>query len=98
MQFKQKKVSTTPEVNLVPMIDVLMSVLIFFIITSMTLTNQNLGNINLPNGEVNNQSKKNQENSNHIIVGLDKKGTIFIENKFVNDTKLIEEIKEFLSK
>ncbi|MEM6424137.1 MAG: biopolymer transporter ExbD, partial [Cyanobacteria bacterium P01_D01_bin.128] len=39
---KQRPASRVPEVNLVPMMDVLMTVLTFFIIISMSLTGQQL--------------------------------------------------------
>jgi biopolymer transport protein ExbD len=50
MRFKsQQKSSQMPDVNLVPMMDVIMTILTFFIIVSMTLTaEQGAVNVTLP--------------------------------------------------
>ncbi len=51
MNFKtqQKSSSQVPEINLVPMMDVLMTILTFFIIISMTLSSQQRAlNVTLP--------------------------------------------------
>ncbi|MEA5532481.1 biopolymer transporter ExbD [Crocosphaera sp. XPORK-15E] len=98
MRFKQQRGSSIPEVNLVPMIDVMMSVLIFFIITSMTLTGQNLGNINLPNSSIKGESSQNKENPKTLIVGLNNQGKILMANQTITEPKLITKITEFLSK
>lgn len=99
MQFKSKRSSTIPEVNLVPMIDVLMSVLIFFIIMSMTLMNQSFRNILLPSGEVNDEtSNRNQDALKTLIIGLDKKGNTLIEDQIIDDNQLVEKTQQFLTR
>ncbi len=52
MRFKsQQKSSSIPEINLVPMMDVIMTILTFFIIVSMTLRpGQKTLDVNLPQG------------------------------------------------
>lgn len=97
MQFKHNQKSSIPEVNLVPMIDVLMSVLIFFIITAMTLTTQSLGNINLPSSQENTLSTDSEKTAQSLIIGLDKNQLTFIDNQPVDDTKLINKIENFLT-
>ncbi|MGB7443587.1 MAG: biopolymer transporter ExbD [Coleofasciculaceae cyanobacterium] len=94
MRFKtNKKGSSVPEVNLVPMMDVLMSVLTFFIITSMTLTSQRLGNISLPGAEagVNEQKAPKQ-----LVVGLNKQGQILLDNKTTTRVQLAIKMRSFL--
>ncbi|MEA5509768.1 biopolymer transporter ExbD [Crocosphaera sp. UHCC 0190] len=98
MRFKQQRGSSIPEVNLVPMIDVMMSVLIFFIITSITLTGQNLGNINLPNSSIKGESSQNKENPKTLIVGLNNQGKILMANQTFTEPELITKIEDFLSK
>lgn len=49
MRFKQSRSpGELPEINLVPMMDVLMTVLTFFIIISMTLTGQQIADVVIP--------------------------------------------------
>ncbi|NJK42085.1 MAG: hypothetical protein HC934_13530 [Acaryochloridaceae cyanobacterium SU_2_1] len=53
MGFRRRHHSvSTPEINLVPMIDVLMSVLTFFIIISMTLSRQKAIEVQLPQDQL----------------------------------------------
>ncbi|MDJ0598583.1 MAG: biopolymer transporter ExbD [Crocosphaera sp.] len=98
MKFKQQRSSSVPEVNLVPMIDVLMSVLLFFIITSMTLTNQILNNINLPGIQGDSQPEKQQNNQPSLIIGLDKDKKLFIGEQMVDEDKMLQNVSEFLDK
>lgn len=48
MRFKARRNSQIPMVNLVPMMDVLLTVLTFFIIVSMTLGSERLVDVQLP--------------------------------------------------
>ena len=94
MRFKSRqKASSVPEVNLVPMMDVLMSVLTFFIITSMTLTSQRLGNISLPGAEA---GVSEQKAPKQLVVGLNKQGQILLDNKTTTRVQLAIEMRSFL--
>ena len=48
MRTRHRRDSRVPEVNLVPMMDVLMTVLIFFVIISMGLTGVQINGVTLP--------------------------------------------------
>lgn len=94
MRFKNRQQgSSVPEVNLVPMMDVLMSVLTFFIITSMTLTGQRLAGINLPDAEAGVSKPEQQET---LVVGLNQQREILIENEVVDFNQLAEEMRSHL--
>lgn len=74
MRFKNRQPgSQIPEVNLVPMMDVLMTVLTFFIIVSMGLTGQQIVNVRLPQSVDGEDLGQNQVVSvEAMVVGLDK--------------------------
>jgi biopolymer transport protein ExbD len=94
MRFKNRQQgSSVPEVNLVPMMDVLMSVLTFFIITSMTLTGQRLAGINLPDAEAGVSKPEEQET---LVVGLNQEREILIKNEVVDFNQLAEEMRSHL--
>jgi biopolymer transport protein ExbD len=82
MRFKhQRQGSQVPEVNLVPMMDVLMTVLTFFIIISMTLTGQQWLNVRLPrsvSGAA--ESAGGQVAAVPLVIGLDKAGNLVMDN------------------
>ncbi|EAZ89410.1 ExbD/TolR family protein [Crocosphaera chwakensis] len=96
MKFKKQYFSSVPEVNLVPMIDVLMSVLLFFIITSMTLTSQILGNIEIPGIQADSETEKQENNKPTLIIGIDKEKKLFIREQMVNEEELLQKISAFL--
>ncbi|MDY6783871.1 MAG: biopolymer transporter ExbD [Cyanobacteriota bacterium] len=96
MRFKEQgNSSSMPQINLVPMLDVLMSVLTFFILTSMVLTGQRLSDILLPGS----QSGIKQKEEKPLVVGLDKRGTIVLEeSKAEGKAELEKAIKAYLQK
>jgi biopolymer transport protein ExbD len=97
MRFKsQQKNSQLPEVNLVPMMDVLMTVLTFFIIISMTLTGQQLANVSLPETEGATENVAEAEPVS-LIVGLSAEGEILLDNQTVDVNQLTERMRAFLT-
>jgi len=96
MRFnKQQQVSSTPEVNLIPLLDVLMSVLTFFIIASMSLTSQKLAGVSLPGAGA---GFNEQQTPEQLIVGLDKQGKLLIKGETVTNAELAKEMTSFLDK
>lgn len=96
MRFKsQQKSSQMPEVNLVPMMDVIMTILTFFIIVSMTLTaEQGAVNVTLPSTGGAGVSK--QKTPDPLVVSLNQQGQIFLENQPVSEAQLAVPIKAYL--
>lgn len=86
--------SQMPEINLVPMMDVLMTILTFFIIISMTLTVQQRSvNIDLPSTTAGANDVKTPD---PLIVGLTRQGTLAIADKPVTDTQLSQQMQVYL--
>lgn len=91
----QHKGSQMPELNLVPMMDVLMTILIFFIILSMTFTSgQKSVNVALPSADTGTSQEKNPD---PLVVGLNDKEEILLpDNKAITKEQLAEEMKTYL--
>lgn len=85
-----------PEVNLIPMLDVLMTVLTFFIIVSMTLTGQQLFNVNLPSGQAK-DDKQAEAKKAKLTIGLDKDGKTVMDNKPSTEPDVVQRVQKFLS-
>lgn len=96
MRFRNKESSQLPEVNLVPMMDVLMTVLTFFIIVSMTLTGQQILNLNLPqtDGE---GAEREAAARKTLIVGLNADRQVIINNQPINPDQLAQQMQIFLA-
>lgn len=101
--FKNQQQNTPlPEINLVPMMDVLMTVLTFFILLSMTLTGQGIPNVFLPKvqdgtgaGGTGETVPKNLPK--RLVLGLNNKGEIVLNNQVVDETQMKSEIQSFLA-
>ncbi len=86
--------SQMPEINLVPMMDVLMTILTFFIIISMTLTAQQQSvNIDLPST---NAGANDLKTPDPLIVGLTNQGTLEVANNPVTETQLSQQMQAYL--
>lgn len=92
-RFRTAK-SQMPEINLVPMMDVLMTILTFFIIISMTLTVQQRSvNIDLPST---NAGANDLKTPDPLIVGLTGQGQIAIADNLVTDAQLRQQMQAYL--
>ncbi|MBE9179057.1 biopolymer transporter ExbD [Oculatella sp. LEGE 06141] len=97
MSFKNRKTrAQIPEVNLVPMMDVLMTVLTFFIIISMTLTGQQMAGVNLPQTAGDGTTAEAEADAT-LMIGLDRQGQILLENQPIARSELAEAMRTFLS-
>lgn len=101
--MKPRHLSTRiPQVNLVPMIDVLMSVLTFFVILAMTLTGQVVPNVQVPQlsegvapGE-GLEGELEAENVPDLVVGLDREGQVILEGDAIALEQLTTVVTAFL--
>lgn len=97
MRFKsQSQRRDLPEVNLVPMMDVLMTILVFFIIISMTAQiNQKAVEISLPTIGSKGESV---DQPDPMILQLDKQGKLFLEGEPMDQSQIAQAIQQYLGK
>jgi biopolymer transport protein ExbD len=94
MKFRaQQRSSSMPEVNLIPMMDVIMTILTFFIIVSMTLTNFQSIDILLPRTQ---SGVNQQEPPEPLIIGLNQQGQILFEGNSIRGDRLSQQIVTYL--
>jgi biopolymer transport protein ExbD len=80
------------------MMDVLMAILIFFIVISMTLsTGHNVLGVNLPKTEEGNSSS-NSKTPDPIVVGINQQGQVVIQNKPVSPSELQAQLQAYFQK
>jgi biopolymer transport protein ExbD len=86
------------EVNLIPMMDVLLTVLTFFIIISMTLsTGQNVLNVNLPKTEAD-KTSSSSKTPDPLMIGINPQGVVIIQNKPVDPSQVDEQLQTYFQK
>jgi biopolymer transport protein ExbD len=95
MRFKsQQKSSQMPELNLVPMMDVIMTILTFFILISMTLTNrQNAVNVTLPSAA---NGLSEQKSPDPLVVTINQQKQLFLGKQPISEAQLAEPMKAYL--
>lgn len=83
MRNRRKRHSKVPEVNLVPMMDVLMTVLIFFVLISMGLTGVQINGVTLPRSvdSADETVVEREEESEPFVVGLTEDKELVLEGE-----------------
>ncbi len=91
--------SQIPEVNLVPMMDVLMTVLTFFIIISMSLTGRQMLNVRLPQSVPGDGALAETQvvQVDALVVGLDKEGRLILDNQPTTFNELSQRVRSYFA-
>lgn len=101
MNFRNRTQSEIPLTDMIPMLNVMLGLMAYFIIVTMTMASQSSLNLKLPD-EVNENDVENVEttllvNQGPMVVELALDGRFVIEKAQLNDQQLIEQIKLFLA-
>jgi biopolymer transport protein ExbD len=97
MKLKNRSKRTMPEVNLVPMMDVVMTILTFFIIISMTMTNaKTVKDVSLPS--VDKKSATTDEPTEPLIVWVNRQGQMVMSDQPVDETQMAQKVVEYVQK
>jgi biopolymer transport protein ExbD len=95
MRFKKgRQGSELPEVNLIPLMDVILSVLTFFILASLSLTRQQAVDVTLPSADAGAQQQKIPD---PFVVGLNQRGQILVENQPIDEAQLAQRMQTYLT-
>jgi len=99
MRTRHRRASRVPEVNLVPMMDVLMTVLIFFVIISMGLTGVQINGVTLPKS-VNSTDEVitgKDDDSAPLTIGLTTEKELILDGEAVEIRELAPVVKAYFS-
>ena len=89
----QEEPDLPPRINILPMIDVIFAILVFFIVSSLYLTRSEGLPVNLPRASTTEVQKSKQ-----ITVSLDSGGKLTIDSKPAEMDKLKTEIEKLIAK
>jgi biopolymer transport protein ExbD len=93
MQIPNDIEDRPPEINVVPLIDVIFAILTFFIVTSLTLSRTEGLAVNLPGA-----SSGKAQDQTKIVVTIDEKGAVSLNRKSIDPANLVTEIKNLVVK
>lgn len=91
---RKVKVQPLPEINLVPMLDVMMSVLTFFIIITMSFSGKVIQNLETPTGP---GAALPNEVKSPLLVGLNRTQDILYEGEVVDLPQLQTIVRAYLT-
>ncbi|NEQ97601.1 MAG: biopolymer transporter ExbD [Cyanothece sp. SIO2G6] len=96
MRSRRQTASQIPEVNLVPLMDVLMSVLTFFIIISMNLSSQNILSVDAPSPD-DTTGTEQEDGVEPFVIGLNVQGEALLADQPVDQATLVQEVRSYLA-
>ncbi|MGB7413562.1 MAG: biopolymer transporter ExbD [Thermosynechococcaceae cyanobacterium] len=90
--------SSIPEINLIPMLNVMMGILAFFVMITMTLSKQKSLEVQLPQDAAGqNQSIALADLKNQFVIDLDAEGQASQEKKLLSPEDLQAQVRQYLS-
>ncbi len=96
MRFKAGKQGTEmPHLDLVPLMDVILTVLTFFVLASLALTRQQAVDVNLPGTSA---GATQQKTPDPLVVGMNQQGEILLGNRPANEAELEQQMQSYLAK
>jgi biopolymer transport protein ExbD len=97
MRTRHRRPSRIPEVNLVPMMDVLMTVLIFFVVISMGLTGVQINGVILPRSVSNTdeQITDNTDETKPFVIGLTAQRELILDGETIQLRNLSPRLKTY---
>ena len=93
MKFLTESEDRPPEVNVVPLIDVIFAILTYFIMTSLTLSRTEGLAVNLPGA-----SSGKAQDQTKIVISIDAQGAVALNRKSIDPTTLVSQIKSSIVK
>ncbi|EDX83912.1 transport energizing protein, ExbD/TolR family [Synechococcus sp. PCC 7335] len=97
MRTRHRRPSRIPEVNLVPMMDVLMTVLIFFVVISMGLTGVEINGVTLPRS-VNSTDEiisGSADESPPFVIGLTAQKELILDDEIIQLRNLSPRLRTY---
>ncbi len=93
MRLLPESEDRSPEVNVVPLIDVIFAILTFFVVTSLTLSRTEGLSVNLPSAS----SGKTQDQTK-VVITINAEGEIYMNRNPTNTTTLVPQIESLMVK
>lgn len=97
MRFRESNDTPPPQVDLIPMLTVMMGVLAFFVVVTMTLGNEQLVDMNLPAAQPEDQPPP-QVTSQPFIVELGQDGAILLNNNPIDKAAMKAQMEAYLER
>ena len=95
LRNRRRATNPVPEPNLVPMMDVVVTILIFFVLASMAPKAKMIKNVALPSAD---KGKIEEALPDPLVIGINKQGQTMVDNQQVDDLAMGQKVVEYLNK
>ncbi|MEM0981249.1 MAG: biopolymer transporter ExbD [Cyanobacteria bacterium P01_H01_bin.58] len=95
MRFRESRETPPPQVDLIPMLTVMMGILAFFVVVTLTLGNEELIDMQLPPAQQE-DAPPPQLTSKPFLVSLDANGAVLLNNDPIDRETLKTQMKTYL--
>lgn len=89
MRLRDRRSFTKPEVMIIPMIDIMFFLLVFFMISTLYMVNLKTVDVNMPKAA----SAQTQMNVTYLVT-LKKDGTLYLEDQPIEEKALIKQAQQ----
>ena len=89
MRLKDRRAFSKPEVMIIPMIDIMFFLLVFFMLSTLYMVDLKTIPVNMPKV----QNAQSQTNVNYLVT-MKADGTLYLENKLIDEDTLLQGAKE----
>ncbi|NJL19784.1 MAG: biopolymer transporter ExbD [Leptolyngbyaceae cyanobacterium SM1_3_5] len=90
MTIRDDDLDTPPQINIVPMIDVIFAILTFFIMATLFLTRSEGLPVNLPNAETSTLTNSREQ---RLTVTVDEQGKVFLDRTLIAIENLAAQVR-----
>ena len=95
LRNRRRAAHPVPEPNLVPMMDVVVTILIFFVLASMAPKAKMIKNVALPSAD---KGKIEEVLPDPLVIGINKQGQTMMGDQPVDDLAMGQKVVEYLNK
>jgi biopolymer transport protein ExbD len=96
MRFRQHQTNSLPDVDMIPMLNVMMGILAFFVMITMNLANHVLVDVRLPGKTDSKQPQPLANRDQLFVVELDAQGQASFKNQPLAPDQLTQQIQGYL--
>lgn len=89
MRLKDRRAFSKPEVMIIPMIDIMFFLLVFFMLSTLYMVDLKTIPVNMPKV----QNAQSQTNVNYLVT-MKADGTLYLENKLIDEDTLLQGAKK----
>ena len=86
MRLRDRHAITKPEIMIIPMIDIMFFLLVFFMMSTLSMVNVKTGDVGMPRA----QSAETKLAGTYVVT-MRRDGQLFLEDKPIEETALIEQ-------